>query len=444
MAKVENVGANKVRLEVEVDSQEFAEALQKAYLKNKGKFNIQGFRKGKAPRSVIENYYGEGIFYEDAFELLFPGNYKKAIDDLKLMPVSKPEIDIVKIDKKAGVVYTAEFFVKPAVELGKYKGVKAEKEEPHVDEKQVEEELLSAARRNARWVDVDREAKTGDRVVIDYSGSVGGEKFKGGTAQGQSLEIGSGMFIEGFEEQIAGMKKGEEKDITVRFPDDYRAKELAGKEAVFHITLHEIKEKELPELNDDFAQDVSEFDTLEQLKDSIRERLNERAREHAEAHTRGNVIRAVVENAKVDVPDCMIEDQIDEHIRQIELSLLYQGVKLEEYMKMTGMTMEALRGDYRAEAEKTVKAQLVVEAVKNAEGITASDEQVEEEIKKRAKTANKEYEEYRKSLKDGDVEYLKEEIAYENTVRFLVENAVLTAAKKPGKEKAGKENTSAE
>ena len=444
MAKVENVGANKVKLEVEVDSQEFAEALQNAYLKNKGKFNIQGFRKGKAPKSVIENYYGEGIFYEDAFELLFPGNYKKAINDLNLIPVSKPEIDIVKIDKKDGVVYTAEFFVKPEVELGKYKGVKAEKEEPVVDEKQVEEELLSAARRNARWVDADREARIGDRVVIDYSGSVGGEKFKGGTAQGQPLEIGAGMFIEGFEEQIAGMKKGDEKDITVRFPDDYRAKELAGKEAVFHITLHEIKEKELPELNDDFAQDVSEFDTLEQFKDSIRERLNERAREHAEDHTRGNVIRAVVENAKVDVPDCMIENQIDEHIRQIELSLLYQGVKLEEYMKMTGITMEALRNDYRDEAEKTVKAQLVVEAVKDAEGITASDEQVEEEIKKRAKTANKEYEEYRKSLKDRDVEYLKEEIAYENTVRFLVENAVLTAAKKPGKEKAGKENTSAE
>lgn len=445
MTKVENVGANKVKVEIGVTPEEFAAALQKAYIKNRGKFSVQGFRKGKVPMPVIENYYGEGIFFEDAFEVVFPDSYTKAVDELGLVPVSKPEIDITTIGKKEGIVYTAEFFVKPEVELGQYKGVKAEKEEFEIDDSQVEEELLKLAERNARWVDVDREVREKDKAVIDYSGSVDGEKFEGGTAENQVLEIGAGMFIPGFEEQIVGMKKGEEKDITVKFPEDYRAEHLAGKEAVFHIKLHDVKEKELPEINDDFAQDVSEFDTLGEYKASIKERITKHAEEHAKTHTQNNVIEAVMKNAKVDLPECMIENQIDNHIRQVEYSLMYQGLKLDDYLKMTGGTMEELRREYCESAEKTVRAQLVVEAVRKAEGIEASEEQIEEELKRRAEAAKKDPEEFKKSVSEDQMEYIREDIAYDNTIAFLVENAVLEAPKKKGKKKSSeKENNKEE
>lgn len=445
MVKLENVGANKVKIEVSVSPEVFAEALQKAYLKTRGKFSVQGFRKGKAPKPVIENFYGEGIFFEDAFEFVFPESYSKTVDELGLFPVSKPEIDITTIGKTEGVTYTAEFFVKPEVVLGQYKGVKAEKEEAVVDDKNIDEEINRIAERNARWVDVDREVKEKDKAVIDYSGSVDGEKFEGGTAENQVIEIGAGMFIPGFEEQLTGMKKGEEKDINVKFPEDYRAEHLAGKDAVFHIKLHDVKEKELPEINDDFAQDVSEFDTLEEYKADIRKHMTEHEEEHAKVHTQNNVIEAVMENTKIDIPECMIEHQIDNHIRQIEYSLMYQGIKLDDYLSMTGGSMEELRKEYRETAEKTVKAQLVVEAVKKAEGIEAKEEQVEAELVRRAEAAKKDLEEFKKTFGEEELDYIKEDLAYDNTVNFLVENAVLTSPDKKGKKKnAEKENTNAE
>ena len=281
MAKVESAGANKVKLTVEVTAEDFAEALQKAYLKNKGKFFVQGFRKGKVPRPVIERHYGEGVFYEDAFEILFPESYSRAVEELDIVPVSRPEIDIEKISKEEGIVYTVEVYVKPEVKLGQYKGVEAELVEAEVTDEQVEAEIARIRERNARWVDVDREAQNGDKVVIDYSGSVDGVKFDGGTADNQIIELGSGTFIPGFEEQIVGMKKGEEKDLTVTFPENYRAKDLAGKEAVFHVKLHDVKQKELPDLDDDFAQDVSEFDTMDEYRADIKAKLLERAEEFA-------------------------------------------------------------------------------------------------------------------------------------------------------------------
>lgn len=445
MTKVENVGPNKVKLEITVSPEILAEALQKAYIKTRGKFSIQGFRKGKAPKQVIESHYGQGIFFEDAFEIVFPDSYSNAIDELKLFPVSKPEIDIAAIGKDEGITYTAEFFVKPEVTLGQYKGVKAEKEEAVVDEKSIDEEINRVAERNARWVDVDREARDNDKAVIDYSGSVDGEKFEGGTAENQVIEIGAGMFIPGFEEQIKGMKKGEEKDINVTFPEDYRAKHLAGKDAVFHIKLGDVKEKEMPELNDDFAQDVSEFDTLEEYKADIRKRITEHEEEHAKVHTQNNVIEEVMKNAKIDLPECMIEKQIDNNIRQIEYSLMYQGIKLDEYLKMVGGSLEQLRKEYRETAEKTVRAQLVVEAVKNAEGIEATEDQIEAELKRRADANKKDIEEFRKTIGEEEMEFIKEDLAYDNTLNFLVENAVLTSAQKKGKKKnAEKENTKAE
>ena len=445
MAKVESVGANKVKIEVEVSPENFAAALQEAYMKTRGKFSIQGFRKGKAPRPVIENFYGEGIFYEEAFEIVFPDSYANAVDELNIVPVSRPDIDIASIGKKDGVVYTAEFFVKPDVTLGEYKGVEAEEAKAKLEEAQVDDEIDRMVQRNVRWVDVEREAREKDKVIIDYSGSIDGEVFQDGTAENQSVEIGAKMFIPGFEEQVVGMKKGEEKDIAVTFPDGYHAKNMAGKEAVFHIKLHDIKEKELPELNDEFAQDVSEFDTLEEYKDSIRKRLEERANDQAKRETENNVIEQVVKTAAVDIPECMIENQIDNQLRQIEYSLMYQGLKFEDYLKVTGGNIEALRKEYKEPAEKAVRTQLVIEAVMKAEGIEATQQQIEDELKTRAERMKKDLEEYKNSIGEEEMAYIKESLAYDNTVSFLVENAKLKApVKKAKKEQPKKEETKKE
>ncbi len=456
MAKVESAGANKVKITVEIAPEVFAEALQQAYMKTRGKYSIQGFRKGHAPRPMIERHYGEGIFFEEGFDIAFPESYQNAVKELQLEPVSRPELDIEKIDKAEGVVYTAEIFVKPEVKLGQYKGVTAEEVKAVVEDAQVDAQLNQTVERNARWVDVDREAKDGDKAVIDYSGSVDGVKFEGGTAENQTLELGSHTFIPGFEEQIVGMKAEEERDITVKFPDDYRAEHLAGKEAVFHIKLHDVKEKELPALDDEFAQDVSEFDTLEEYKESIKKHLMEHAEEHAKDDTEKNVIAEVVKNAEVDVPEVMIESQIDHQIRQLEYSMMYQGMKLADYLAMTGTKMEDVRKDYHESAERSVRRQLVVEAVMKTEGITGSDEQIEEEIKKNAERVRKDIEEYRKTLDEDELEYIRDSVAYDNTVRFLVENAKLkpaaekkstekkAAAKKDKKDAPEKENEAAE
>jgi trigger factor len=445
LAKVESAGVNKVKLTIDVTAEDFAEALQQAYLKNKGKYYVQGFRKGKVPRPVIERHYGEGVFFEDAFEILFPGSYSKAVDELEIVPVSRPEIDIEKIGKEEGVIFTAEVFVKPEVKLGEYKGVKAEKATAEVTDEQVDAELKRTAERNARWVDVEREAQNGDKVVIDYSGSVDGVKFDGGTADNQVIELGSNTFIPGFEEQVIGMKKDEERDITVNFPEDYRAEQLASKEAVFHIVLHDVKQKELPVLDDDFAQDVSEFDSMDEYRADVRAKLLAHMEEHAKEETESNVLEAVVKTAEIDLPDCMIENQIDQQLRQLEYSMMYQGIKLEDYMNMTGTKIEDIRAQYRESAEKSVRTQLVVEAVMKAETIVATDEQLDEAIKKRAERAKKDIEEYSKAMSEEERAYIKDNLAYDNTVTFLVDNAKLTAPKKKAKkQEAGEENTSGE
>jgi trigger factor len=443
LAKVESAGANKVKLTVEIAPEAFAEALQQAYIKTRGKYTIQGFRKGHAPRPMIERHYGEGVFFEEAFDIVFPESYQKAVEELELAPVSRPELDIEKIGKAEGVVYTAEVFVKPEVKLGQYKGVTAEEIKAVVEDSQVQKQLEQAAERNARWVDVEREAKEGDKTVIDYSGSVDGVKFDGGTAENQTIELGSHTFIPGFEEQILGMKSEEETDITVKFPDDYRAEHLAGKEAVFHVKLHDVKEKELPAIDDEFAQDVSEFDTLEEYKESIKKHLLEHAEEHAKADTEKNVLAEVVKNAEADIPECMIENQIDHQIRQLEYSMMYQGMKLVDYLQMTGTKIEDVRKDYHESAEKSVRTQLVVEAVMKAEDIKATDEQVEEEIKKGAERAKKDIEEYRKSIDADELEYIRDSVAYDNTVRFLVENAKFTAEGKKADKKAAEKKSAA-
>lgn len=440
LAKLENVDVNKVKVTIEVSAEEFASACQKAYIKSKSKFAVQGFRKGKVPKAVVEQFYGEGIFYEDAFEIVFPDSYKAAVDELGIVPVSRPDIDVEKIGKEDGLVYNATVFVKPEVELGEYKGVEAENVEAKVEEDAVEKEIERVAESNVRWVDVERAAQDKDKVIIDYSGSVDGEKFDGGTAENQTLELGSNTFIPGFEEQVIGLNIDEERDITVTFPEQYQAEHLAGKEAIFHIKLHEVKEKEMPEIDDEFAQDVSEFDTLEEYKADIIKKMTEAAEKQAEQQIKTNVIKAVTDTAKIDLPEIMVENQIDNQIQQMQYQMMYQGIKLEDYLKMMGITMETLREDYKEPARNMVMSQLVVEAIEKAEGITASDEQVAEELEKRAKQYSKELEEYKKAVSEEELEYIKDNISYDNTVSFLVENAKLVAPKKKAEEKENTED----
>ncbi|QIB27374.1 trigger factor [Caloranaerobacter azorensis] len=413
-----------VTLKIEIDDKKFKEGVQKAYLKNRHRFNIPGFRKGKAPRKIIEARYGEGIFYEDAINIVFPEAYNEAIKQHNLKPVDRPVIDIEQIESGKPVVFTAEVIVKPEVKLGDYKGIEVEKIEYNVTEKDVEDELKSMQERNARLVEVtDRPAKEGDILTIDYEGYVDGEKFEGGTAYNQILEIGSGKFIPGFEEQLVGKNKDEEFEINVKFPEEYHAKDLAGKDATFKIKIHEIKEKDLPELDDEFAKDVSEFDTLDELKEDIKKRLEKQAKDREKAERENKVIEKVIEAAEVDIPEVMIDNEVDYQLRNFEFTLRYQGLDLNKYLELTNTKVEDLKEKFRPEAEKTVKTELVLEAIAEKESIKETEEDLDEELKKIADGYGQDFEKFKKNIREEELEYIKEGIIRRKTVEFLVENA---------------------
>jgi len=435
-SKLELLGENKAKLEIEVSQEVFNEGMQTAYIKVRGKYSVPGFRKGKAPKVMIENYYGESVFYEEAFEAVFPDAFDGAVEEHKLEVVSRPDIDILKIGKTDGLLFTAEVFLKPEVKLGKYKGVEIAKKEAAIGTKEVNAELEKIREQNVRWVEVERPAAMGDTVVMDYSGSVDGVKFDGGTAEGQTLELGSSRFIPGFEEQIAGMKPGEKKDITVRFPKEYPVPELSDKDAVFAINLISIKEKELPELNDEFAQDVSEFDTLAVYKKDIKKNLKKAADDKAKSEMEDELIGKIVEASSVDIPEPMIESQTNYQIQQLSYQLMYQGMKLEDYLKYIGKTMDDLRADYAEGSKKQVKTRLCIEAMIKAEKIEAGDKDVDKYIAQQAEGANKTPEEYKKLISEEDIEYYKERVRVDQLFDFLMENAVMqeaAAEKKPVK-----------
>jgi len=448
MASVKEIAKNKIQIEFEVSSETMREASLKAYHKNKGKFNIPGFRKGHAPKAVVEKFYGENIFFEDAFEIAFPDAYGKALDETGVFAVSRPEnVDIVSMEQGRPMVVSAELFVKPEVELGEYMGVTVTFEKEKVEEKDVQAEIDKMLEQNARFEEADRPAANGDKVVLDYSGSVDGEKFQGGTAEAQTLDIGSGTFIPGFEEQIVGMKAGEAKDIEVTFPEDYRAAELAGKKAVFAIKLISVKAKQLPEADDEFAQDVSEFDTFEEYKADIVKKLEERIEKQNRYGLEDAVVNKVVDNAKTEIPDCMIQSQIDYQLQEMEYSLMYQGLNMEQYLQYTGLTMEKLREQYKEMAEKKVKTQLVLEAIKLAEGVEPSEEDVEKQIAEFASMRGKEVEEYKAGMKESELEYIKDRAVYDKLVGMLVSAAKVkkpAAKKTAAKAKAAQEEQPAE
>jgi len=430
LSKLEEVAANKKKLTIEVSPEVFEDAVQKAYLKKRKDINIDGFRPGKAPRGVLETQFGQGVFYEDAIDIAFPDAYRAAIDEHNLFPVSSPDLSIEKIGKEEGLVFTAEFWVKPEVKLGDYKKIKAKRTEPKVTDKDVKAELDRVVEQSARWVDVERESKDGDRVTIDFSGSVDGEKFDGGTAENYALDLGSNSFIEGFEPQLVGMKVGEEKDVKVTFPKEYQAENLAGKEAVFACKLHKIQEKELPKIDDDFAQDVSEFETLAEYKKDIKAQMMIKAVESANNETENNVITAVVEKCKVDIPEVMIDNQIDYHIKQFEYQLMYQGLNLPDYLKYTGGTMEDLKAQYKEQAENTVKTQLVLEAIMVKEGIKAEPDEIDAELEKTASNMKKTLEEYKKTLTPQQLDSVETKITFDKVIDLLMSSADFGAKKK--------------
>ena len=424
MSTVEKIDKNVVSFEFSVSAEEFEKGVEKAYRKNVSKISLPGFRKGKAPRKLIEKYYGAEIFYEDAINIVLPDAYDKAVEENKIFPVDQPEIDIKgEISKEDGITFTAKVTVKPEFELGTYKGVKAQKVSHRTLKKDVEAEIEKMRERNSRMVPVEDRAVAKDDIAnIDFEGFCDGVAFDGGKGEGFDLTIGSGQFIPGFEDQLIGKSIGEECDVNVTFPEEYHAEELKGKDATFKVKVNSIKVKELPELDDEFAKDVSEFDTLEELQKSVKEKLSAAGKEKAKHETEENVINAVCEATEIDIPEAMINSQIDKMIRDFDMQMRYQGLNIEQYMQYTGITVDAMREQFKADAEKNVKTSLILEKVCEIEGIEAKPAEIEKEYEEMAESNGMKLEDVKKYVVEDDV---KERIKAQKTIKFLVDNADL-------------------
>ena len=418
--KTEN--KNELKLTFTVPASRFEEAIQEVFKKSAKYFNIPGFRKGKAPFKIVERYYGDSIFYEDAFNELAPVVYDEEIKENKIEVASRPQIDVVQMEKGKDLIFTAIVATKPEVKLGKYKEIPLKKIEYKVTDEDIDHEINHMAEHNSRMVTVeDREVKDKDIVTIDFEGFTDGKPFEGGKTENHDLTIGSKTFIPGFEDQIIGMKIGEEKDIKVTFPEDYFSKDLAGKEATFHVVLHGIKEKQLPTIDDEFAKDVSEFDTLKELKASIKEKLEKENEERTKYETQDAAVKAVCDNTEIDIPSGMIDSEIDNMVNDMKSRLQYQGLTLENYLKMVGKTEQEFRKDYEEQAKEAVKSRLVIEAIVKAEKIEASDEDVKAKIEEMAKNYGREA----KDLEENEAlkNYIKGSLETEKAIEFVVKNA---------------------
>ena len=421
----EKLSSNKVKLGFTVDASKFDEAIRKAYQKDVKNITIPGFRKGKAPMQVIENHYGAGVFYEDAFEILFPEVYQAALTEHGVTPVDRPELNMEQIEKGKDLIFSVEVFVTPDVELGQYKNLGIEKKVDEVTEDDVKAEIERARDRAARYIDVtDRPAKLDDQVNIDYAGFVGEEQFEGGTAQGHDLVLGSGQFIPGFEDQLVGAEAGSDVEVHVTFPEKYHAENLAGKEATFKVKVNSIREKEVPALDDDFVKEASETaNTVDEYKAEIREKLEKQAEQKADNAFESEILEAVVENTKIDLPEAMIEEQIDNMLRDMEMRLMYQGMRLDDYLKYTGQTREDLRKVYHDEAERRVRTQLTLEEIRKVEEIKAEEADIDEEMKSLAEQSRKSLEDFKASLTENDKKYFEEVASLTKTIKFLKDNA---------------------
>lgn len=418
--KTEN--KNELKLEFTVEAKVFDEGIKKVFNKNAKYFNIPGFRKGRAPMNIVEKYYGDEIFYEDAFNEVVPAIYDEAIKNEKLEVVSRPKIDIVQMEKGKDLIFTAIVDVKPEVKLGKYKGISIEKTEYKVEETDIDAEIKNMAERNSRMVTVsDRAAKKGDIAVIDFVGSVNGVEFEGGKASNHELELGSNTFIPGFEDQVIGMKTEEVKDVKVKFPEEYFSKELAGKDAVFKVTLHEIKEKELPKIDDEFAKDVSEFDTLKELKADIKSKKEKQNEERSKAELEEKAVKAVAADSTIDIPSGMIELEIDNMEQDMDRRLSYQGINLEQYLQMLGKTKVDFRNESQEPAKQNIQIRLVLDAVFNDAKLEISDKEVDEKIKELATTYGRKEEDLRNN--EELLGHIKDSIKSEKAIAYIVDNA---------------------
>lgn len=442
--KVENLEKNMAKLTVEVDNAEFVKAIDVAYKKNRNKFSLPGFRKGKAPKDMIMKMYGPQVFFEEALNEILDKTYPEAAKESGLEIVSRPEISVEQIGMDQNVIYTATVAVKPEVTLGEYKGVTVEKAETTVSAKEVNEKLAAELEKNARVVEVEREIKKDDIATIDFVGSVDGVEFEGGKGEDYPLTIGSGTFIPGFEDQLIGHKAGETVDVKVTFPENYGAKDLAGKEALFVTTIKVVKEKQVPAADDEFASEVSEFDTLDEYKKDLKKTLKEQKEKAATTTNERNVIAQVVENASVEIPAPMLEAQLDNMLYDYQTRLAQQGIPMDQYLQITGQTVEQIKDQMKESAEKNLKTSLVIEAIMEKENITVADERVDEEFKKIAEQYKMEYDDLMKTVSEEQKESMKREIAFQETIDMLVAEANLVKAEKKSKKAAEDEEKTEE
>ena len=416
---------NVVKFNMEISAEEFEAGIVKAYQKEKGKFVVDGFRKGKVPRKIIEARFGEDVFFEEAINLILQEEYPKAVDELGLAVINRPDLDIDGIKKGEGFVVNVTVEVYPEIEVKDYKGVEIEKISEELDEDAVEKELEALQKRNARLVSVDRKAQDGDTVIIDYAGFVGEDQFEGGTAENYSLKLGSGAFIPGFEEQLIGKKAGEEVEVKVTFPEEYHAPDLAGKEAVFKCKVHEVKAEELPKLDDDFASDVSEFDTLDEFKKDLQEKLEESAKKTAVQRMQDAAVRAVVDANDFDIPEVIVDDEIQAMIRDFDRQLSYQGLNIQQFMQFSGKEMEEIKKEFKEDAEKRAKTKMVIEAVAKKENFEVTDEEIEEDLQKMADLYKMELSKIKEILGDSHKEATIMELKMRKAVDFIYDNAVV-------------------
>ena len=427
--QVEKLEHNMAKLTIEVEAAEFDAATKRAYNKKKSSFNLPGFRKGKVPMNVIEKTYGAGVFYEDAANDIMPKAYADALDETGIDVVSRPEIDVTKIGKGESFIFTATVAIKPEVTLGQYKGLEVQKESVEVTDEEVEAELKKAQEQNAREITVeDRPVKEGDVITLDYAGTIDGVPFDGGTATSQKLEIGSHSFIDTFEDQLVGLNIGDEKDVEVTFPEEYHAPDLAGKPASFHVKVLGITEKQLPEIDDDFAQDTTEFDSLEEYKADVRAKLEQSKEERAKSEMENVLVEKAVEGAAMDIPDAMIVSQVEQMIDEFKQRVTYQGISFEQYLQFTGQNPEAFQESMRPEAVKRIQSSLVLEAIVAAENIEATDEDLNKEMEKMASMYQMDVEQIASFIQDEQKENMKKDIAIQKAVEFLAAEAKVTEA----------------
>lgn len=425
--QVENLEHNMAKLTIEVEAAEFDAACKKVYNRKKGSYNLPGFRKGKVPMNMLEKTYGPGIFYEDAANEIMPKAYADALEETKLDVVSAPEVDVTQIGKGQNFIFTVSVAVRPEVTLGEYKGLEVEKETVEVADAEVEAELRKAQEQNAREITIeDRPVKEGDIITLNYAGTIDGVPFDGGTAESQKLEIGSHSFIDTFEDQLVGMNIGDEKDVEVTFPEEYHEASLSGKPATFHVKVLGITEKQLPEIDDDFAQDTTEFDSLEEYKADIRAKLLSDKEEQAVNAMENALVEKAVENAQMDIPDAMIDSQVDQMIQEFQQRVSYQGISFEQYLQFTGQTLDAMKESMRPEAVRRIQSSLVLEAIVAAENIEATEEDLDKEFERMASMYQMEKDQIASFMGDAEKENMKKDIAIQKAVEFLREQAVVT------------------